>query len=82
MIRGLCALLTAAVLSVFAYLLVTGQYYKEGPTLVHLSAEHGIHRGDLFIACAWLVGVIALLVMMIPDPRESAPVEDVRARVR
>ena len=82
MIRGLCALLTAGVLSVFAYLLITGRYFKEGPTVVQLTAEHGIHRGDLFIACAWLVGVIALLVLLIPDPRESAPVDDVRARVR
>ncbi len=82
MIRGLCALLTATVLSGFAYLLITGRYTKEGPTVVQLSSQHGVHLGDLFIAGAWLVGMTALLLVLIPDPETPQPADDVGVQAR
>ena len=53
MVRWVGALLTAAVLSGFAFLLLTGDYIREGPVLVTLSESHGIHRGDVGIVAFW-----------------------------
>jgi hypothetical protein len=61
MVRWAGALLTAAVLSVFAFLLLTGDYIREGPVLVSLSESHGIHRGDVGIVSLWTLGMIGLL---------------------
>jgi hypothetical protein len=62
------ALLTAAVLSVFAFLLLTGDYIREGPVLVTLSETHGIHRGDVGIVSLWVLGMIGLLIAALARP--------------
>lgn len=59
-LRWLCALLVGAVLSGFAFLLVTGRYINDGPVLVRLTATHGLHLGDLFVLAGWAVAMLAV----------------------
>ena len=59
-IRWLCALVTAAVVSGFAFLLLTGEYVNDGPVLLRLSRNHGLHAGDFFVVAGWAVAVLAL----------------------
>jgi hypothetical protein len=59
-IRWLCALVTGAVVSGFAFLLLTGQYINDGPVLLRVSREHGLHAGDFFVVAGWAVAVLAL----------------------
>ena len=63
------ALLATAVLSGFAVLLLTGDYIREGPVLLTLTATHGIHRGDVGIVAVWALGVIGVLVCALSGPR-------------
>ena len=65
----MCAAVAGAVVSGFAFLLVTGNYINDGPVLVRLSWSHGLHLGDLFIAAGWLVAVAMLLVLARPIRR-------------
>jgi hypothetical protein len=65
MVRWLGALLAAAVMSVFAVLLLTGDYVREGPVLVQLSTTHGIHRGDVGIVSLWTLGMLSLLAVVV-----------------
>jgi hypothetical protein len=64
-LRLLCALPIAGVLTGFAFLLVTGKYLKEGPVLVDLSYNHGLHKGDLLVMAGWAVAMLALLVLLV-----------------
>ncbi len=57
--RWLSALVIAGVLSVFAVLLLTGRYVNQGPVLLRLGEDHGIHGGDLFIILGWAVALLA-----------------------
>ncbi len=59
MLRWLCALVIAGIVSAFAFLLLTGQYINEGPVLVPLTEDHGIHEGDLFIATGWAAALLS-----------------------
>ncbi len=59
MLRWLFALVLAGIVSAFALLLLTGQYINEGPVLVPLSEDHGIHEGDLFIATGWATALLS-----------------------
>ncbi|GAB4082291.1 hypothetical protein GCU67_09935 [Modestobacter muralis] len=70
MFRWTGALLTTAVLSGFAVLLLTGDYLREGPVLLTLSATHGIHRGDLGIVAAWVLGEVGVLVAAFAGRRD------------
>ena len=54
-------MLAMAVLSAFAFLLITGEYTRVGPVLLTISETHGVHRGDIGIAALWLLGVIGVL---------------------
>ncbi len=60
MLRWLSALVIAAVLSVFAVLLLTGQYLNEGPVLLRLVEDHGVHEGDLFVVLGWAAALSAV----------------------
>jgi hypothetical protein len=69
MLRWTCALITAAVLSGFAFLLLTGDYINEGPVLATVSKDHGIHSGDLWILAGWAVAMVSLIaVTAMPEP--------------
>lgn len=61
--RWLYALVVGAVVSGFAFLLVTGEYTKDGPVVVRLLGNHGVHRGDLFVLAGWLLAVLAVLAL-------------------
>ena len=50
-------------MSGFAFLLLTGRYINDGPVLVTLSSEHGLHEGDLFVIAGWAVSMVALFVL-------------------
>ena len=71
MLRWVGVLRTAAVLSGFAVLLLTGDYIREGPVLVTLSGSHGIHRGDVGIMACWTLGMIGLLVAALSRPART-----------
>ncbi|MGY5882450.1 hypothetical protein [Modestobacter lacusdianchii] len=60
-LRWLGASVAVAVLTAFAYLLVTGRYADEGPVLLVLRPGRGVHRGDLFVVAGWVLGVSAVL---------------------
>jgi hypothetical protein len=68
-LRWFVGLVAAAVLSAFAALLLNGQYRVEGPTLMTLWGSHGIHRGDILIAGGWLIGMIAIAMLLFEPPR-------------
>ena len=63
MIRWSCALVVGAVLSGFAFLLLTGRYINDGAVVVTLSARHGLHVGDLFVLAGWAAAIAALVVL-------------------
>lgn len=63
-LRLLCALVPAAVLSGFMFLLVTGDYINDGQVVVGLGGGHGVHEGDLFVVAGWLVSLLALTVLL------------------
>jgi hypothetical protein len=48
------------VVSGFAFLLLTGSYLNDGPVVLRLSANHGLHAGDLFVFLGWLAAMAAL----------------------
>jgi len=66
------AAVTAAVLTGFALLLVTGEYANDGPVLLTITSRHGLHEGDLFVIAGWAVALVALLVaLLVPRRRVS-----------
>ncbi|WP_146146220.1 hypothetical protein [Geodermatophilus tzadiensis] len=69
MFRWVCAAVAGAVLSGFAFLLVTGRYANDGPVILQLGAGHGLHRGDLFVATGWAVAMVMLAVLAWPHRR-------------
>ncbi|MGY1831694.1 hypothetical protein ACI8AA_14880 [Geodermatophilus sp. SYSU D01180] len=60
-------------LTAFAALLVTGRYYNEGPVLVRVTAEHGLHRGDVFVVTGWAAGMLSLVGLLAYRRREAPP---------
>jgi len=67
MSRWLCAGAVGAVLSGFAFLLLTGRYSNDGSVVVTVSRDHGLHEGDLFVIAGWLVAML-LLGLLAFDP--------------
>jgi hypothetical protein len=63
MMRWLCALVTGGVLSGFTFLLLTGEYIKEGPVVASVTPSHGLHAGDLVVLAGWAVGIVALFLL-------------------
>ncbi len=70
MLRWFVALVAGAVLSAFAALLLNGRYRVEGEVLLTLSEGHGIHRGDVLVAGGWLIGMIAIAMLLFEQPRD------------
>ncbi len=69
MLRWFCAAVTAAVVSGFAFLLVTGRYISDGPVLAKLGGGHGVHLGDVFVLAGWVVAMVMLVVLAGPSRR-------------
>jgi hypothetical protein len=57
-----------AVLTGFAFLLLTGRYLTDGPVLVRLGDGHGLHAGDLFVIAGWLAAMTALVLLTSRGP--------------
>ena len=55
----------AGVLSGFAFLLVTGTYSNDGPTVAEVSPGRGLHAGDFLVHTAWAVGMLAILLLTV-----------------
>ena len=64
MLRWAGAAVAAAAMTGFAFLLLSGQYIREGPVLLSLTETHGIHRGDVGIVAVWALGMLGLLVAL------------------
>lgn len=62
--RRLYALVVAAVLTLFAVLLLTGRYINDGPILVRVDDAHGLHAGDLFIIAGWVAAMASLGLLL------------------
>jgi hypothetical protein len=61
--RWLCALVVGAILSGFAFLLVTGDYINEGPVLVDVMRGHGLHSGDMLVMAGWALAMVSLILL-------------------
>ncbi len=59
MLRWLFALVIAGIVSAFAVLLLTGQYVNDGPVLVTLAEDRGIHEGDVFVVTGWATALLS-----------------------
>jgi hypothetical protein len=71
--RWFCALVVGGILSVFAFLLLTGHYLEEGPVIASVTADHGVHAGDVLVIAGWTVGVLALLLLVRTSTRVRTP---------
>jgi hypothetical protein len=67
--RWLLGLVAAGVMSVFAALLLNGQYRWDGPVMLTLWGTHGVHRGDVLIAGGWSIGMVAVAVLVLDRSR-------------
>ncbi len=68
-LRWLSALVIAGVLSVFAVLLLTGRYVNQGPVLLRLGEDHGIHAGDLLVVLGWAAAVLSEVGLLMTTRR-------------
>ncbi|SFT34063.1 hypothetical protein SAMN05660657_00213 [Geodermatophilus amargosae] len=64
-LRWLFALVVAVMLTVFGLLLVTGEYYNEGPVLLRVAEDHGLHQGDIFVLTGWAAGMLSLSGLLL-----------------
>ncbi len=71
-LRWVCAVVVGAVLSGFTVLLVTGEYVNEGPVLLQVATDHGLHLGDVFVLAGWAVAMTLLLVLARTRRRPTA----------
>ena len=64
-LRRLFAVVVAGMLTAFAALLVTGRYVNEGPVLLRLAEDRGLHQGDIFVLTGWAAGMLSLLGLLL-----------------
>ena len=57
MSRRAVALLLAGVLTILLVFGVAGHSVLSGPVLFGVTSTHGVHRDDLIVVVAWLVGM-------------------------
>ena len=72
MLRWFCALVVAGVLTGFALLLLSGRYLNDGPVVLTMSEDHGVHVGDLFVVAGWVVAMIAVLALASAPARRRS----------
>src|SRR4051794_25659588 len=65
MLRWLSGLFVMADLTGCAALLVISTNRFEGPVLASLTANHGLHAGDLVVLAAWALSMIAVLTVLL-----------------
>ncbi|MGY1688908.1 hypothetical protein [Geodermatophilus sp. SYSU D01105] len=71
MLRWLYAVVPAVVLSVFAFLLLTGKYLNDGPVLLRLGEDHGVHRGDIFVVGGWAAALLSEVGLLLAAGRRE-----------
>ena len=52
------------VLSGFTALLLHGTYTFQGPVVLPLTDEHGLHAGDVLVLLGWVVAMAALALLV------------------
>jgi hypothetical protein len=57
------SLAIVGILTGFALLLLSGHYANDGPVILEVTAEHGLHRGDLVVLTGWAAGVLSALAL-------------------
>ena len=62
--RRLPTFVIAGVLTVFVVLLLKGHYTGEGPVLLRLGPDRGIHLGDLVLVLGWAAALLALVGLL------------------
>jgi len=55
------SLAIVVILTGFALLLLSGRYFNDGPVILALSANHGLHKGDVFVVTGWAAGVLSVV---------------------
>ena len=71
MLHRLSALVIAGVLTVFVVLLLKGHYTGEGPVLLPLGEDRGIHLGDVVVVLGWSVALLAVVVLLRASSRRD-----------
>ncbi len=69
MLRWLFAIIIAGIVSAFAVLLLTGQYVNDGPILVTLAEDRGIHEGDVFVVIGWAAALLSEVGLLLVGRR-------------
>ena len=71
-LRWLFALVIAGIVSAFAVLLLTGRYLADGPVLLRIGPDHGVHAGDLFVVLGWAAALLAVVgLVRAPGRRDG-----------
>ncbi|MGY1642836.1 hypothetical protein ACI782_17155 [Geodermatophilus sp. SYSU D00703] len=70
--RWLLAAVMTVTLTGFAFLLLTGEYFSQGPVLVRLGEDHGIHLGDVFVVGAWTAALLSEVGLLQATRRPRA----------
>jgi hypothetical protein len=68
-LRWLFAIIIAGIVSAFAVLLLTGQYVNDGPVLVTLDEDRGIHEGDVFVVIGWAAALLSEVGLLLVGGR-------------
>ena len=71
--RWLYVLVIGSVVTLFGFLLLTGQYISDGPVLISLTSDHGLHVGDVFVVATWAVAMAALVLLATTSARGRTP---------
>ncbi|MGY1703996.1 hypothetical protein ACI79C_05430 [Geodermatophilus sp. SYSU D00697] len=71
MLRWVLGVVVAAILSTFAFLLLTGEYLNDGPVLLRLGEDHGIHRGDIFVVGGWAAALLSEAGLLLSAGRRE-----------
>ncbi|SDX49082.1 hypothetical protein SAMN05661080_00150 [Modestobacter sp. DSM 44400] len=72
LLHWLCVLVAAGVLTGFALLLLTGKYVSDGPVVVAVTHDHGVHAGDPFVVAGWALGMLAVGRLALAPGRGSS----------
>jgi hypothetical protein len=70
-LRWFCALVVGGALSGFAFLLLTGRYINDGPVIVTVVQDHGLHAGDVFVIAGWIASMVALGALVSTAGRDG-----------